>query len=80
MRASDEMSMYLQDLIDHERCCEVEDCPLCQSAQNVYRLARNLIFAEVVYPDVTLAAKSRVAQPVGAAATAAAGVCSPRAA
>ena len=71
MRASDEMSIYLQDLIDHERCCEVEDCPLCQSAQNIYRLARNLIFAEVVYPDVTLAAKARVTVPATAAAAAA---------
>jgi hypothetical protein len=68
MRASDEMSAYLQDLIEHERSCEVEDCPLCQSARNVYRLARNLIFAEVVYPDVTLAAKQRATQPASAAA------------
>jgi len=68
MRASDEMSVYLEELIDHERCCEVEDCPLCQSARNIYRLARNLIFAEVVYPDVTLAAKARVAKPAAAAA------------
>lgn len=68
MRASDEISVYLQDLIEHEQSCEVEDCPLCQSAENVYRLARNLIFAEVVYPDVTLAAKQRIAQPASAAA------------
>ena len=74
MRASDEMAVYLQDLIDHERSCGVEDCPLCQSAQNIYRLARNLIFAEVVYPDVTFAAKARVTIPAAAAA------CAPRAA
>jgi hypothetical protein len=76
MRASDEMSVYLQDMIEHERSCELEDCPLCQSAQNLYRLARNLIFAEVVYPDVTLAAKARAAKPAAAAA----GACAPRAA
>ena len=59
MHANDEMSIYLEDLIAHERACEVENCALCQSARNVYRLIRNLVFSEVVYPDATIAARAQ---------------------
>ena len=59
MHANDEMSIYPEDLLEHERACEVENCPLCQSAQSVYRLVRNLVFSEVVVPDVAIAAQGR---------------------
>ncbi|HEY2843526.1 MAG TPA: hypothetical protein VGJ09_07755 [Bryobacteraceae bacterium] len=62
MSANDEMRLYLEELLDHESCCDVENCGLCQSVQNVYRLARNQIFSEVVYPDVTIAAQARVSE------------------
>ncbi|MBZ5579343.1 MAG: hypothetical protein LAP40_22505 [Acidobacteriia bacterium] len=62
MHGNDEMSIYLDDLLEHERACEVENCALCQSAQSVYRLVRNLVFSEVVYPDVAIAAQGRVSE------------------
>jgi len=60
MSTNDEMAVYLEELLDHERSCEVRDCALCQCAQTIYRLVRNVIFSGVVYPDVTIAARGRV--------------------
>lgn len=60
MSANDEMQVYLEELLAHERNCDVENCGLCQSAQNVYRLVRNLVFAEVLYPDMTIARRGGV--------------------
>ena len=79
MGANDEMAIYLEGLLEHERACEMENCALCQSAHRVYRLVRNLIFSEVVYPDVTIAARARVKQ-VGNPTTSAATLPIPRAA
>ena len=62
MSANDEMRVYLEELLEHERSCGVENCGLCQSAQNVYQLACNLIFSGVVYPGVTLAARAQGVQ------------------
>lgn len=62
MSANDEMRVYLEELLEHERNCGVENCGLCQSARNVYRLARNLIFSGVVFPGVTIAARAQVIQ------------------
>lgn len=59
MSANDEMRVFLEELLEHERSCGLEDCGLCQSAQNVYRLARNLIFSGEVYTGVTIAARAQ---------------------
>jgi hypothetical protein len=55
MRSNEEMSVYIEELIEHERTCELESCALCASAQNVYRLVSTLVFSEVVFPQVTIA-------------------------
>ena len=68
MSANDEMRVYLEELMEHERSCGVENCGLCQSAQNVYRLTCNLIFSGVVYPGVTIAARAPVIQTQNPAA------------
>lgn len=60
MRTNDEMAVYLEELLDHERTCEVADCAVCQCAQNIYGVVRNVIFSGVVYPEVTIAARGRV--------------------
>ena len=60
MRTNDEMAGYLEELLEHERTCGVADCTVCQCAQNIYRLVRNVIFSGVVYPEVTIAARGRV--------------------
>lgn len=66
MTVNEEMAVYIAGLIEHERECDLEGCLLCQSAENVYRLARNIVFSEVVYPDVTVAARARVRAAAGA--------------
>ena len=68
MSANYEMRVYLEELLEHERSCGVENCGLCQSAQNIYRLARNLIFSGEVYTGVTIAARAQGIQTRGPAA------------
>ena len=68
MRANVEMAVYLEELIEHEGACEVENCALCESAQNIYWLVRNLIFSEVVYPDVPIASRAPVIEAENPAA------------
>ncbi len=55
--ANDEMRVYLQELMEHERTCDAEDCGVCESAHNVYQVVRSLVFSEIVYPDVAIAAR-----------------------
>ena len=70
--ANEDMRVYLQELITHERVCAGETCRFCQSARNVYELVRSLIFSEVVYPDVTVAAHGPLTEAVAGAVRASA--------
>jgi len=66
MCANDEMRVYLEELVDHERTCEVNNCSLCQAAQNIYSVVRNLIFSAVDYPHITIAGHTSNAVAGGA--------------
>ena len=57
MTANDEIAVYLQELLEHERDCTVETCSRCRSARNIYKVVRNAVFSGVVYPHVTIAAQ-----------------------
>ena len=65
----DEMRIYLQELLDHEGACEVDNCSLCQLTQSIYGLITDVIFSEVVYPQVTIAFRRQLTEasspPVG---------------
>ena len=62
MSANDEIRGFLEHLVDHERDCARENCPICQSAQNMYESVRNVIFSDVSYPNVTITARRQAAQ------------------
>lgn len=70
--ANEDMRVYLQELITHERACAGEACDFCRSAHNVYELVRSLVFSEVVYPDVTVAAHGPLTEAVAGAVRASA--------
>lgn len=57
MSGNDEIRGFLDYLVEHERDCARENCPVCQSAQNVYESVRNVIFSDVSYPEVTITAR-----------------------
>lgn len=59
MTAHDEIAVYLEDLLAHESGCTLENCPRCQSLANVCEAVQNLIFSEVDYPEVAMAARRR---------------------
>ena len=62
--ANADMRVYLQELIAHESSCALENCGFCESARCVYDLVRSLIFSEVEYPDVKIAAHRPMAAVV----------------
>jgi hypothetical protein len=66
MSGNDEIRGFLDYLVDHERDCARENCPVCQSARNVYESVRNVIFSDVSYPNVTITARRESAQAIGA--------------
>ena len=57
MSANDEIAVYLQELLEHERDCTVESCSRCRSARNIYKAVRNVVFSGKVYPHVTIASQ-----------------------
>ena len=59
MTANKEIAVYLEDLLDHEGGCKVENCVRCQSLRNICQAVRSLIFSEVVFPQMAIAARSR---------------------
>lgn len=67
MSGNDEIRGFVDFLVDHERDCARENCPICQSAQNVYESVRNVIFSDVSYPNVTITARRQAAQAATAA-------------
>jgi len=78
MTANREIAAYLEDLLDHQAGCQVENCARCQTLGNICQAVRNLIFSEVVFPHVAIAAQSRTRECDVPAVTAAASL--PRAA
>jgi len=70
MTTNQEIREYLDYLLDHEGTCVRENCAVCQCARNVYDSARNLIFAGIAYPGVTITARrgaSASPKPAGTA-------------
>jgi hypothetical protein len=67
MSGNEEIRGFLDYLVDHERGCTRENCPICQSAQNVYESVRNVIFSGVSFPSVTITARREAAQATTAA-------------
>jgi hypothetical protein len=57
MSTNDEMRRYLYYLLDHESDCVRENCPICESARNIYETGRGLIFSRVAYPHVAITAQ-----------------------
>lgn len=68
MSTNNEMRTYLDYVLDHERDCILENCPICQSAQNIYESVRSLIFSDVSYPGVAISARLGAADAVRSAA------------
>lgn len=66
MSGNDEIRGFLDYLVEHERECARENCPLCQSARNVYESVRNVIFSDVSYPNVTITARRGTVQTASA--------------
>ena len=62
MTANQEIVAYLEDLLDHEAGCEAENCPRCESLRAICQAVRNTIFAEVMFPQVTIAARNQVCE------------------
>lgn len=60
MTAHDEIAIYLEDLLEHESGCTLENCPRCQSLANVCEAVKELIFSEVHYPQAAMAARQAV--------------------
>ena len=56
MTANSEIAVYLEDLLDHEASCKEETCARCQSLRNICQAVRTLIFSQVVFPRVAIAA------------------------
>jgi hypothetical protein len=67
MTANEEMRAFLSYLVRHQQECNIENCPDCQTAQNIYEFARNRIFSVVAYPQVALPAGRRAASATSAA-------------
>jgi hypothetical protein len=67
MTANDEMRTFLSFLLRHQQECTTENCPDCQTAQNIFEFARNRIFSVVAYPQVAIPAGRRAASAAGAA-------------
>ena len=79
MTANSEIAVYLEDLLDHEAGCKEETCARCQSLRNICQAVQTLIFSQVIFPRVAIAAKSR-ARELDSPATSAAAASPPRAA
>ena len=59
MRVNIEMRAYLEELLDHERACDAENCGLCRSAHEIYEVVRGLVFSSVAYPHIRIAVRRR---------------------
>lgn len=79
MTANTEIAVYLEDLLDHKASCKEETCARCQSLRNICQAVRTLIFSQVVFPRVAIAAKTR-ARELDSQATSAAAASLPGAA
>ena len=66
MTANEEMRAFLNYLLRHQQECTAENCPDCQTAQNVYEFTRNMIFSVVAYPQVAIPAGRRTAAAASA--------------
>ena len=67
MTKNDEMRIYLDFVLDHERGCALENCETCQTARNIYESVRGLLFSGVPYPQVAIMAKraAETGRPAG---------------
>jgi hypothetical protein len=58
MSSDQELRLYLDSLLNHSCAPDVHPCTACDSLNRILQAVKSHIFSGVIYPEVTLRARS----------------------